>query len=136
MTPGGRRRAGSVSSDDGAMLLHQIDHGVKSMIHGDHVMSRSDADNYRPLATHVEDTTAPTQRQPAQRLRSNNSRRARRRPTADDSLDDDVSISRDALANTTIAERRVITNASRLFRVLTFYGLVRKRKYCLDMPNN
>jgi len=68
MTPGGRRRAGPVRSGDDAMLLHQIDHGVKSMIHGDHVMSRSDAGNYRPLATHVEDMTAPTQRQPAQRF--------------------------------------------------------------------
>jgi len=40
-----------VQLDEDAMWIHQIDHGVKSVIHGDHVMSRSDVGNYRPSAT-------------------------------------------------------------------------------------
>ena len=71
-TPGGRRLASSLGED--ALSLLQIDHGVKSMIHGDRMMSRSDASNYRPLATHVEETAARAVRLPASRMRSNSSR--------------------------------------------------------------
>ena len=77
-TPGDRKTpsgAGLGELDEKAVSLHQIDHGVKSLIHRDRVMSRSDAGNYRPLATHVEDAATRTLRLQAPKMRSNSSQR-------------------------------------------------------------
>jgi len=76
------------------------------MIHGEHVMSRSDASNYRPLATHVEETAARAASLAASQMRSNSSHRPPRRPIAIDSLGDDVSVPRDVSAETSTVLRR------------------------------
>jgi len=118
----GRRRAGRTDQlDEDTVSLHQIDHGVKSVIPGDHVMSRSDVGNYRPLATHVEDTAARTLRLPAPRLRSNSNQGPPRRQIAIESLGDDVNVSRDVSENTAIAVRRDYDNSIKsLFHTTPF----------------
>lgn len=109
-----------------ALSLLQIDHGVKSMIHGDRVMSRSDASNYRPLATHVEETAARAVSLAASPMRSNSSHRPPPRPIAIDSLGDDVSVPRDVSADSDGSEERFY---STLFRQIDSKEKSKKKQF-------